>query len=59
MTTKDTFRESNWSQVPIRDLGLTITGTPLEPVLAEFESELARLGLPLKPRFYLGARYRF
>jgi putative zinc-binding metallo-peptidase len=48
-----TFRESNWSSLPIRDLGLTIADTPLEPLLREFEAEVERLGLRVKPRFYL------
>jgi hypothetical protein len=49
----DPFRESNWSAAPIRDLGLKIEGTRLEPVLAEFELERERLGLRVKPRYYL------
>ncbi len=53
MAAKEPFRESNWSSIPIRDLGLTIVGTPLEPVLKAFESELEAAGLLVKPRFYL------
>ena len=51
------FRETNWSKVPIRDLGLTIDGTPLEPVLVEFRAELERVGVCLKPRFYLSTEW--
>jgi hypothetical protein len=39
---------------PIADLGLTIEGTDLEPVLAEFRLELERAGIRrLRPHFYL------
>jgi hypothetical protein len=54
-----TFRESHvvphpgWTK-PIREIGLQIAGTPLEPVLTEFRDELGRAGIRrLKPRFYL------
>ena len=48
------FHETNLETVPIRQLGLSISGTPLEPLLAEFEGELQRAGITrLKPRFYL------
>jgi hypothetical protein len=52
------FREASiWSQ-PIRDLGLTIAGTRLEPILAEFQSELEQVGLrKLRPRFYLSTEW--
>jgi hypothetical protein len=53
MAEVDPFRESNWSAAPIRDLGLKIEGTRLEPVLAEFEVEREKLGLRVKPRYYL------
>ena len=53
MSAKDVFREQNWSSVPIRDLGLAIEGTRLEPLLAEFQIEVAALQLRAKPRFYL------
>src|SRR5262245_32238125 len=39
---------------PIADLGLTIEGTDLEPVLTEFRQELEEAGIRrLKPHFYL------
>jgi hypothetical protein len=53
MSAKDVFREQNWSSVPIRDLKLAIEGTRLEPVLAEFQLEVAALQLRVTPRFYL------
>lgn len=54
MTATLGFQESNLETLPIRQLGLTITGTFLEPLLAEFERELESAGLRrLKPRFYL------
>jgi Putative zinc-binding metallo-peptidase len=49
------FRES--LQTPIKDLGLTIEGTRLEPILNEFNTELARAGLKLRPRFYLSTEW--
>ncbi len=57
-TPPGTFRESSLWSTPIRDLGLTIGGTRLEPILAEFEDELRRLGLTRpKPRFYLSTEW--
>src|SRR5262245_18439622 len=49
------FREQHhpWS-TPIRDLGLRIECTPLEPVIAEFLGELEAAGIrKVKPHFYL------
>ncbi len=58
MPTQESFHETKWSSVPIRDLHLTITGSLLEPILAEFESELARVGIRrLQPRFYLSTEW--
>ncbi len=52
------FRESKLWSTPIRDLGLTIEGTRLQPIMAEFEKELHRIGLTrLKPRFYLSTEW--
>lgn len=46
------------ARVPIRDLGLTITGTVLEPVIAQFEKELDAVGIRrVKPRFYLSTEW--
>lgn len=47
------FQESLWS-TPIRDLGLTIDGTRLEPILVAFQQELEQAGIrKLRPRYYL------
>jgi hypothetical protein len=52
------FHESTLWSTPIRDLGLTIEGTRLEPILAEFEAELAGVGLTrVRPRFYLSTEW--
>jgi hypothetical protein len=53
MAGKDVFREQNWSAVPIRDLGLAIAGTPLEPVIEELKGEIRDRGIGVVPRFYL------
>ncbi|MEX2139242.1 MAG: putative zinc-binding metallopeptidase [Pirellulales bacterium] len=58
MTATAGFQETNLETVPIRQLGLTIGGTPLEPLLAEFEQELVNSGIRrLKPRFYLSSEW--
>lgn len=52
------FVEANLQTTPIRDLGLAIAGTRLEPIIAEFGEELARVGLSrLRPRFYLSTEW--
>src|SRR5215207_5003925 len=52
------FHESNLWSTPIRDLGLTIEGTRLEPILAELEAELQSVGLTrVRPRFYLSTEW--
>jgi hypothetical protein len=52
------FHESTLWSTPIRDLGLTIEGTRLEPILAEFEAELAAAALTrVPPRFYLSTEW--
>jgi hypothetical protein len=52
------FREVDpWSR-PIRDLGLSIAGSALEPVVAEFLVELDRAGLrKVRPRLYLSTEW--
>src|SRR5262249_51488321 len=57
MPVAPTFQEANQWSLPIRDLGLKIAGTSLEPILAEFEAELQRVGLRLRPRFYLSTEW--
>src|SRR5262245_22540983 len=52
------FRESSLWSTPIRDLGLAIAGTPLEPVIDEVRGELERVGIRrLKPDFYLSTEW--
>ncbi len=52
------FHESNLWATPIRDLGLTIAGTRLEPILEEFGAELRAAGLTrVRPRFYLSTEW--
>jgi hypothetical protein len=48
------FHETNFRSQPIRDLGLTIEGTRLAPVIERFQAELADCGIVrLQPNFYL------
>ena len=52
------FEEAHLADRPIRDLGLRIEGTPLEPVLAEFEREHDAAGIRrVRPRFYLSTEW--
>src|SRR5262245_47336511 len=52
------FHEAGHGSRPIRDLGLTIAGSALEPILAEFRQELGRVGLTrVQPRFYLSTEW--
>src|SRR5262245_61162249 len=52
------FEEATLGKVPIRELGLQITGTPLEPILAAFDHEIARAGIKrLRPRYYLSSEW--
>lgn len=52
------FQEIAHPAIPIRDLGLTIAGTPLEPILASFGCELEAAGIKkLHPRFYLSTEW--
>lgn len=52
------FHENPLLSTPIRDLGLTIAGTPLETVLAQFQQELERVGIRrLKPDFHLSTEW--
>jgi hypothetical protein len=52
------FREANLSSTPIRDLHLSITGTPLEPLLVDFLHELDQAGLHrVRPHFYLSTEW--
>lgn len=52
------FEPTGLGQVVFRDLGLTLAGTALEPILAEFDRELAGAGVTrVKPRFYLSTEW--
>lgn len=52
------LREATLWSTPIRDLGLTIRGTSLEPILAEFNQELEQCGfVRFKPRYYLSTEW--
>src|SRR5262245_33808507 len=56
--TENVFHESALGSTPIRNLGLTLTGTALEPVLAGFLEEVRNAGIVrLKPRFYLSTEW--
>ncbi len=55
---RSTFQESPQRAVPIRDLGLTIQGTLLEPIIAAFEKELDEAGIKkVRPRYYLSTEW--
>ncbi len=57
-TSATPFHEVNLASTPIRDLHLTITGTPLESILAEFERELDQAGIRrIRPHFYLSTEW--
>jgi hypothetical protein len=52
------FQESNLRTAKIRDLGLQIAGTRLEPIIQEFERELDAAGITkIRPRFYLSTEW--
>jgi putative zinc-binding metallo-peptidase len=45
------------SSTPIRELGLRIEGTPLAAAAEELRAEVERLGLSVRPRFYLSTEW--
>jgi hypothetical protein len=54
MAVQGAFHEGTHSKAPIRELGLRIAGTPLAPLLAAFDREIAAAGLrQLHPRYCL------
>ncbi len=58
MTMTAMFEGGQRRATPIRDLGLTIQGTALEPVLEAFEREIIAAGITrIKPRFYLSTEW--
>src|ERR1043165_7212925 len=44
-------------KTPIRDLGLQIEGTRLEPIAQEFLAELEKAGITIRPRLYLSTEW--
>jgi hypothetical protein len=57
-TTPTTFREASFRSAPIRDLGLQIAGTRLEPIIEEFRQELAQAAIRQpQPHFYLSTEW--
>jgi hypothetical protein len=58
MAAEPVFHESRLGSTPIKQLGLKIEGTQLEPLLKEFEQELRGRGFTrLRPRFYLSTEW--
>ncbi len=52
------FEGGSRRATPIRDLGLTIQGTALEPILETFEREITAAGITrIRPRFYLSTEW--
>ncbi|HEY7424610.1 MAG TPA: putative zinc-binding metallopeptidase [Gemmataceae bacterium] len=52
------IHEANPWKTPLRDLGLTILGTPLDKVLQDFQRELQQRGLTrVEPKFYLSTEW--
>lgn len=52
------FPESHFGSMPIRDLGLKIEGSALQPVIQEFAAELTKAGLTrVQPRYYLSTEW--
>lgn len=48
----------DWTALPIQRLGLNISGSPLESLLAEFKTELERVSIRrVKPVFYLSTEW--
>src|SRR5262249_44127949 len=52
------IHEANPWKTPLRDLGLTIVGTPLDKVLQDFQRELQQRGFTrVEPKFYLSTEW--
>lgn len=52
------FREASFRKKPIRDLQLAIEGTPIEPLVKQFDGELEACGIRrLRPKFYLSTEW--
>src|SRR5688572_23633580 len=54
---ESSFEQKPLGSIPIQKLGLTIAGTRLEPLIREFEGELEKLGLKVRPRIYLSTEW--
>jgi hypothetical protein len=55
---KPPFKEAALTATPLRDLGLSLVGTPLQEVIHEFEAELQQCGLTrVKPHYYLSTEW--
>ena len=51
-------REAHPWKTPLRDLGLTIIGTPLDQILQDFQRELKQRGITrIEPKFYLSTEW--
>src|SRR5436305_14855923 len=51
---KSSFHESHLGSFRLEDLGRTVEGTALGPIVKEFEGELDRAGIrKVRPRFFL------
>jgi len=58
MSEMESFQEATHRGKPIRDLGLQIAGTELEPILARFFDELQAVGITrVRPRVYLSTEW--
>src|SRR3954469_13638151 len=52
------FPEADPGATPIRDLGLSLEGSALEPIIEEFREELRQAGIVrVRPRFYLSTEW--
>jgi hypothetical protein len=52
------FHEAKLGSTRLQDLGLTLTGSPLQPILTAFEAELWQAGIRrLRPHFYLSTEW--
>jgi hypothetical protein len=57
-TSATRVQEANPLTTPLRDLGLTLSGTPLDRLLQDFQRELKQRGLTrIEPKFYLSTEW--
>jgi hypothetical protein len=58
MPTNPPVHEASPYATPLRDLGLTIIGTPLDRILQDFQRELRQRGITrVEPKFYLSTEW--